>query len=103
MIAVDHAAGAPARGSAERACGPALLGDAVMAGALGAGNARGEALARTVGAEGDLRQLPPAVPGSRGPGPGRVSGAARLRAIPDDETWQIFAVMCVSSEFGARP
>ncbi|MFI1303102.1 hypothetical protein [Streptomyces sioyaensis] len=53
--------GAPARGSAVRAWGRALLGGAAMAGALGAGNALGEALARTVGAEGYLRQLVPAV------------------------------------------
>ncbi|MEU5541396.1 hypothetical protein AB0G85_03210 [Streptomyces sioyaensis] len=53
--------GAPARGSAARAWGRALLGGAVMAGALGAGNALGEAPARTVGAEGHLRQLLPAV------------------------------------------
>ncbi|MFI9079732.1 hypothetical protein ACIGW8_25230 [Streptomyces sioyaensis] len=53
--------GSAVRGSAVRACGRALLGGAVMAGALGAGNALGEALARTVGAEGYLRQLLPAV------------------------------------------
>ncbi|MGW7486521.1 CPBP family glutamic-type intramembrane protease [Streptomyces sp. NPDC054786] len=50
----------PARGSAWRAWGRALLGGAVMAGALGAGNALGEALARTLGADGYLRQLLPA-------------------------------------------
>ncbi|MFJ9469155.1 CPBP family glutamic-type intramembrane protease [Streptomyces caniferus] len=51
----------PTRGSAGRAWGRALLGGAVMACALGAGNALGEALARTLGVDGYLRQLLPAV------------------------------------------
>ncbi|MGX7761268.1 CPBP family glutamic-type intramembrane protease [Streptomyces angustmyceticus] len=51
----------PARGSAGRAWGRALLGGIVMAGALGAGNALGEALARLLGADGYARQLLPAV------------------------------------------
>lgn len=42
----------PVRGSAWRAWGRALLGGAVMACALGTGNALGEALARLLGAEG---------------------------------------------------
>ncbi|MFF8786231.1 type II CAAX prenyl endopeptidase Rce1 family protein [Streptomyces sp. NPDC015125] len=50
----------PARGSARRAWGRALLGGAVMACALGAGNALGEALARVLGADGLVRQLLPA-------------------------------------------
>ncbi|WP_150127261.1 CPBP family glutamic-type intramembrane protease [Streptomyces decoyicus] len=50
----------PVRGSVWRAWGRALLGGAVMACALGAGNALGEALARLLGAEGYLRQLLPA-------------------------------------------
>lgn len=50
----------PVRGSAWRAWGRALLGGAVMACALGAGNALGEALARLLGAEGYLRRLLPA-------------------------------------------
>ncbi|MGW7577011.1 CPBP family glutamic-type intramembrane protease [Streptomyces sp. NPDC054765] len=50
----------PARGAAWRAWGRALLGGAVMACALGAGNALGEALARPLGADGYLRQLLPA-------------------------------------------
>ncbi|MFI0712510.1 type II CAAX prenyl endopeptidase Rce1 family protein [Streptomyces inhibens] len=50
----------PGRGSAGRAWGRALLGGAVMAGALGAGNALGPALVRALGAEGYVRQLLPA-------------------------------------------
>lgn len=50
-----------ARESAVRAWGRALCGGAVMAGALGAGNALGAALARTVGAGGYRRQLLSAV------------------------------------------
>lgn len=50
----------PARGSAGRAWGRALLGGAVMACALGAGNALGEAFARALGVDGFLRQLLPA-------------------------------------------
>ncbi|MFE3548111.1 type II CAAX prenyl endopeptidase Rce1 family protein [Streptomyces kronopolitis] len=48
---------AAARGSAVRAWGRALGGGAMMAGALGAGNVLGAALARAVGAEGYPRQL----------------------------------------------
>ncbi|MFE0378082.1 hypothetical protein ACFW1M_21405, partial [Streptomyces inhibens] len=50
----------PGRGSAGRAWGRALLGGAVMAGALGAGNALGPALVRALGAEGYVGQLLPA-------------------------------------------
>ncbi|WP_181923902.1 CPBP family glutamic-type intramembrane protease [Streptomyces inhibens] len=50
----------PGRGSAGRAWGRALLGGAVMAGALGAGNALGPALVRALGAEGYAQQLLPA-------------------------------------------
>ncbi|MEV6566583.1 hypothetical protein [Streptomyces kronopolitis] len=52
---------AAARGTAARAWGRALLGGAVMAGALGTGNALGGPLARTLGAEGYARQLLSAV------------------------------------------
>ncbi|MGX1854235.1 hypothetical protein OIU91_39395 [Streptomyces sp. NBC_01456] len=61
MAASSDSVTEAARGSAVRAWGRALLGGAVMAGALGAGNALGGALVRTVGAEGYLRQLLPAV------------------------------------------
>ncbi|MER0477686.1 CPBP family glutamic-type intramembrane protease [Streptomyces sp. Edi2] len=50
----------PARGSAGRAWGRAFLGGAVMACALGAGNALGEVFARALGADGLVRQLLPA-------------------------------------------
>ncbi|KUL37898.1 hypothetical protein ADL22_19870 [Streptomyces sp. NRRL F-4489] len=49
-----------ARGPGWRACGRALAGGAVMACALGAGNAAGPALARLLGARGYLAELLPA-------------------------------------------